>query len=162
MYRQASRDRGFTLLEVMFAATMIVFAAYFLMQAVTNTTDEFSNIKDRLVANQIMQERISGLKGVSGLYPALESLTGKTGVYVACTDRHAVPTKGQDGRPLETATFDKKAGEPSGICTGSEVESQFVPDPVRPNELHVFVLLLAKDGTLISVHEQTINLERNI
>jgi hypothetical protein len=155
-------ERGLSMIEVLIGMALIVLAVAYFVESLSNTGNEFMNLSDRLVANQLLQERVSNLKMMAGQFPPVKGPNGKFGMYVACSDRHAVPTPDAKGRPLEAISFTAKSGESSGLCPASEVETQFLPSATDPANLEVVVLLYSKRGSLLSTHRQTVRLERNL
>lgn len=161
MSRVLQKKDGFSFIEVLFALVLISVLVAFFGESFSNTANEFSNLSDRLVANQILQERVSNLKSVSGLFPAVVDDQGRKGFFVACSDRHGVPTRDAAGDPVEALAFDVTPGTPSGKCVGSEVEAQFKPAENGEPKIEMSVLLFSKSGKLVSTHQQVVKLERN-
>lgn len=147
--------KGFTLIEVTIIAALTAMAAIFIVKSVGVALDESAGTNDRLIANQIVQERLSMMKNRVGFYVPVTS-GSREGIYVGCYTRRGLAKAGSK----EMLIFGKTPGTPSGACPKSEIEVQFVPSATDPSLLKLFTIVYRSNGALLSVHQREIKLDK--
>ncbi|RYZ97110.1 MAG: prepilin-type N-terminal cleavage/methylation domain-containing protein [Proteobacteria bacterium] len=151
---------GFSLIETMVASAVVAIAAYYIVDAITNTLNQSMFLNDRLLANQIVQERISKMKNLAGYYVPVTDGNDAEGYYAGCFNKRGVAVKTDDGLVGESLIFGKKAGEPSGACSKSEVEVQFQADRSDSAILRTYIIVRQPDKKNFSTSKREIRLEK--
>lgn len=151
---------GFSLLETLIASSLVAIASYYIVNGVTNTLSQSMNLNDRLLANQIVQERISKMKNLSGYYVPLVDASDTEGYYTGCFNKRGVATKDDSGKEGELLVFGKPLGKPSGRCTKSDVEVQFQADKTDTALLRAYIIVNNADKKKFTTHEREIRLEK--
>jgi prepilin-type N-terminal cleavage/methylation domain-containing protein len=155
-----NNQAGFSLLETLVASSIVAIAAYYVVNGVTNTLSVSVGLNDRLLANQIVQERISKMKNLAGYYVPIADASDTEGFYAGCFSKRGVATKNDTGTDGEMLVFGKKAGTPSGKCTKSEVEVQFQADKNDSAILRTYIIVNSNDKKTFSAHERELRLEK--
>jgi prepilin-type N-terminal cleavage/methylation domain-containing protein len=162
MANRSARESGFSLIETMVVASIVAVVAYFAVDGVTNALRASTHLNDRLIANQVIQERISKMKNSVGFYLPLVSGADQLGIYVGCFNKRGVALASADGKEGEVIVFGKKPGESSGKCKGADLEVQFQPDLADNRLLNAYVIIKQSSTGTFVTDKRSIRLERTL
>ncbi|RYZ94136.1 MAG: type II secretion system protein [Proteobacteria bacterium] len=152
-------QRGFSLLETLVASALVAIVAYYIVDSVTNTLSQSMVLNDRLLANQIVQERISKMKNLAGYYVPVTDGSSE-GFYAGCFNKRGVAVKSDAGEAGESLIFGKQPGSPSGVCSKSDVEVQFQADQSDSGMLRTYIIVRQPDKKKFSTSQRQIRLEK--
>ncbi|RZA08772.1 MAG: prepilin-type N-terminal cleavage/methylation domain-containing protein [Proteobacteria bacterium] len=153
-------SRGFSLIETMVASAITAVVAYYLVDGVTNTFSQSSHLNGRLIANQVVQERISKMKNAAGYYFPVVDASDAPGYFTGCYNKRGIAQKTANGSDGETIVFGKKPGEPSGQCGNADLEVQFQTDFADSRLLRAYVLLKQPGKDKFTTDTREVRLEQ--
>jgi prepilin-type N-terminal cleavage/methylation domain-containing protein len=151
---------GFSLLETLVAAGIVALIAYYVVGAVNDTLNDSRGLNNSLLANQLVQERISKMKSLSGYYVPLVNSADVEGMYVSCINRQGMSQEQGNG---ELVVFGKTFGKPSLACPATEIEVQFQASRTDSAILESRVIVYRKrDHVNYTVHDRKLRLEKTL
>ena len=159
--RMLRNQRGISLIETMIASAIVAIAAYYIVDGVNNTLSDSMGLNDRLLANQILQEKISKMKSLSGYYvPVVNGGESNQGFFVGCFNKRGLWQPNNIGLADEKMVFGREIGTPSQACERADVEVQFKADLNESEYLDTFIIVYNAKRTNFSTHKRRIRLEK--
>ncbi len=145
MMKSIRNERGITVIEAVVTGAIMAVILFFAFRQLSGIQSRQSDLAQRLRMRELIEMELSKLKGMASAFPPLVDAAGGAFSYVRCFARTGSPSANSSGSMnysvLKVAPT--PVPTPSGICSGSEMEVQILPDKDAPGHasINAFVLL---------------------